>query len=193
MASNGRRRVALDPRDRLSGATGVPLPDVEWGTGGPENMYGGPAIEGEQSLRLTGLAEDYPWLFEPQDARVYAAQSAATSVAPAATVTLLNFTNLMGGQQILPDRMAGKITHFACDGTDLTNLVWTILIKGSGAAPINGIQWQWAPLTAPVAIPRPGIRLGPNDDIIVQARNAGGAIITGVSARIHVVLWTMLR
>lgn len=149
----------------------VPVPDSD------------PAAPILQALKL--VSSVYPSFFPPYDKAtlpfVFPLVNIPINVAPATAVVL--------GLFAVPQGHKGRITHFGCTGSDLANLQWDFLLRGSPIPPITGLVLQYGTITAPFAIPGPGIVLSEGDTCEIRVTNIGVGIIANVQGRADGYLW----
>lgn len=149
----------------------VPLPDSD------------PAAPALQALKL--LSAVYPSFFPPYDRAtipfVFPIVDIPINVAPATSVIL--------GILSVPPGHRGRVTNFGVAGSDLANLRWDFLIRGTPVPPITGLVLQYGTIPAPFLIPGPGIVLSESDECAIQVTNIGVGIIANVQARADGYLW----
>lgn len=160
------------------------IPDPPEITPGPSALGpSDPASPVLQALKL--VSSVYPSFFPPYDKAtlpfVFPLVNVPINVAPATSVVLGLFS--------VPPGHKGRITNFGCTGSDLANLQWDFLLRGSPVPPITGLVLQYGTITAPFLIPGPGIVLTEGDTCELRVTNIGVGIIANVQARADGYLW----
>jgi hypothetical protein len=123
-----------------------------------------------------------PWLYPPPDAVPVVAVSDAASIAPGATVTLLDVVTVPSGS-------VGIIRAFALTCDDFANIRVSLRVAGAPVRPIISISYPYGQLYHPQPIPGPGVWVQSGQSVDVTATNVGVAAITGVRARVEGYFW----